>query len=150
MMPSASRNQRSTDVDIPTSGAGASCLEGPQTHQLINDRSTRSLAVDLLGLLVEWSALLDDCEPLDLQFLTGLIACCNPWRLLATLAQLLADNLAMLVLHKVSLGEPSLGLCNLAKEGMTFSKLGGDGLLLHGFHSFHGSHGLHGLHCLHR
>merc|ERR1719327_1297029 len=117
--------------------------------KLLEQCSLPSLAVKLLGLLVEWSALLDDCEALDLQFLTGLIACHNPRRLLAPLAQLLADDLAMRVLHEVSLGEPSLGLCNLAKESMTFGELGGDGLLLHGFHGFHGSHGLHGFHCLH-
>merc|ERR1711965_239171 len=117
------RLRRSTDVEIPTSGAGASSF----TENL----DKPSLTVELLGLLVEWSALLDDCEALDLQFLASLIACCNPRRLLATLAQLLADDPAVLVLHEVSLGEPSLGLVNLAKEGMTFGKLGRDGLLLH-------------------
>merc|ERR1719263_1506701 len=138
MIPRASRLRRSTDVEIPTSGAGA------PSHL------RRSLGVELLGLLVEWSALLDDCKALDLQFLTSLIACNNPRRLLATLAQLLADDLAMFVLHEVRLGEPSLGLVNLAKEGMTLGKLGRDRLLLHGLHGFHGGHGLHGLHCLHR
>ena len=117
--------------------------------KLLEECSQLLLTIDLLGLLVEWSALLDDCEALDLQFLTGLIDCCNPRRLLATCAQLLAHDPAVLVLHEVSLGEPSLGLCDLAKEGMTFGEFGRDWLLLHGFHGFHGSHGLHGLHCLH-
>merc|ERR1719506_1099934 len=58
---------------------------------IIGHSSLRSLAVDLFGLFVEWSALLDDCEACDLQCLAGLIACCNPRRLLATLAELLAQ-----------------------------------------------------------
>merc|ERR1719240_134933 len=37
--------------------------------KLSAERSMHSLAVELLGLLVEWSALLDHCETLDLQFL---------------------------------------------------------------------------------
>merc|ERR1712193_381104 len=77
-MPNDSRRRlhRSTDVEIPTSGAGFSS-------------SQCSLAVKLLGLLVEWSALLDNCETLDLEFLTGLLNCCNPGRLLAKGALLL-------------------------------------------------------------
>merc|ERR1719191_1644473 len=127
---------RSTDVEIPTSGAESSS-------------SDCSLGVELLGLLVKWSALLDNCETLDLEFLTGLLDCCNPRRLLAKSALLLADNFACLALHKVCLLQSGCGLVNLAEEGMTLGKLCGDGLLLHGLHCFHSSHGFHCLHRLH-
>merc|ERR1719235_1254503 len=106
-----------------------------------------SLAVKLLGLLIEWSALLDNCEPLDLEFLTGLLNCCDPRRLLAKEALLLAHDLACLALHKVCLLQSACGLVELAKEGVTFGKLCRDGLLFHGLHGFHGSHGFHCLHC---
>merc|ERR1712118_451412 len=124
-MPNDSRTevQRSTDVEIPTSGAGSSS-------------SDCSLAVKLLGLLVEWSTLLDNCETLDLEFLTGLLDCCNPRRLLAKGALLLADDLACLALHKVCLLQSCCGLVNLAEEGMTLGKLCGDWLLLHCLHCF--------------
>merc|ERR1719164_225235 len=97
--------------------------------KLIGNRSMHSLGVELLGPLVEWSTLLDDCEALDLQFLPGLIDCCNPRRLLTAKAVLLADDLAMLVLHKVTLGEPGLGLADLAKECMTLGEPCRDWLL---------------------
>merc|ERR1711924_420592 len=60
--------QRSTDVEIPTSGAGASSF--PKIHSL----------VELFGLLVKWSALLDSNETLDIQL-------CEPWRLLPSKGQ---------------------------------------------------------------
>merc|ERR1719235_1246964 len=107
-----------------------------------------SLGVKLLGLLVEWSALLDNCEPLDLEFLTGLLNCCDPRRLLAKEALLLAHDLACLALHKVCLLQSGLGLVELAKKCMTLGKLCRDRLLLHGLHCFHRSHGFHCLHCL--
>merc|ERR1719235_211012 len=107
-----------------------------------------SLAVKLLGLLVEWSALLDNCEPLDLELLTSLLNCGDPRRLLAKEALLLADDLAGPALHKVCLLQSGCSLVDLAEEGMTLGKLCRDGLLLHGLHGFHGSHGFHCLHCL--
>merc|ERR1719171_2770525 len=133
------RLRRSTDVDIPTCGAGA--------PQILGNWSLHSLGIKLLGLLVEWSALLDNCEALDLQFLAGLLDCCNPRRLLAQKALLLADDLARLGLDKVCLLQSSCGLVNLAKKRMTLGKLGRDGLLLHGLHCLHGRHGFHRLHC---
>merc|ERR1712185_407081 len=91
--------------------------------KFLEDWSMHSLAVKLLGLLVEWSALLDDCETLDLEFLSGLLTSCDPRRLLVKEALLLADNPACLGLHKVCLLQSSCGLVDLAKEGMTFGKL---------------------------
>merc|ERR1711924_147566 len=58
--------QRSTDVEIPTSGAGASNF--PKIHSL----------VELFGLLVKWSALLDSNETLDIQSFASLGDCCRP------------------------------------------------------------------------
>ena len=89
-----------------------------------------SLGIKLLGLLVEWSALLDNCEALDLQFLAGLLDCCNPRRLLAESALLLADDLARLGLHKVRRLPSRCSRVNLVKEGMTLGKLGRDELSL--------------------
>merc|ERR550537_183467 len=137
------RLPRSTDVEIPTSGAGISCsLKIAHYH---------SLAVKLLGLLVEWSALLDNCETLDVQSLAGLLDCCDPGakNSLGTGACLLAHNLASRVLLEGSCSVARLGLGDLASEDMTPGELGGDWLLLHGLHCLHGSHCLHCLHCLH-
>merc|ERR1719473_853961 len=129
------RLRRSTDVEIPTSGAGTS-------------GSYRSLAVELLGLLVEWSALLDGCETLDLQFLAGLLDGCNPTRLLAQQGALLADDPARLVLNKITFGHSGSSLAELACKEVTPGEPEGNGLLLHGLHGFHCCHGFHCLHCL--
>merc|ERR1711904_117784 len=130
------KHRRSTDVDIPTSGAGALCL-------ILNLLGECSLSVKLLGLLVERCALLDGCEALDLEFCTGLLDCCNPWRSLAANACLLADHPARLVLHEISFGVPTLGLADLTRKEMTPCELGRDWLLLHGLHGLHGGHRLH-------
>merc|ERR1719378_627122 len=79
-----------------------------------------SLAVKLLGLLVEWSALLNNCETLDVQSLAGFLDCCSPRA-------------------KSSLGMgASLLAHDLASAG-----------LLQSLHCLHGSHRFHRLHCLH-
>merc|ERR1719198_201711 len=137
------------------SGTGAPALHRRRNPHIwswflkvVEDYSRPSLAIKLLGLLVEWRAFLDDCETLDLEFLAGLLNCCDPRRLLAKEALLLADNLASLALHKICLLQSGCCLVNLAKEGMTFGKLCRDWLLLHCLHGFHGSHSFHGLHCL--
>merc|ERR1711904_166257 len=110
--------------------------------------SLPSLAVKLLGLLVEWGALLDNCETLDVQSLAGLLDCCSPRAKngLGLGADLLAHNLASLVLLEGSGGVPSLGLTDLAGKDVTPCELGRDWLLLHRLHCLHGSHRLH---CLH-
>ena len=135
------RLRRSTDVDIPTSGAGALCL-------ILKHLDECSLSVKLLGLLVERCALLDDCEALDLECCACLLAGSNPWGLLGAEACLLADHLARLVLDEVSFGVPTLVLGDLAGKEMTPCELGRDWLLLHRFHCLHGSHRLHCLHSL--
>merc|ERR1712118_293497 len=90
----------------------------------------------LLGLLVEWSALLDDCKSLDVQSLAGLLACCGPWpeNGLGMGAGLLAHNLAGLCLLECSGGIPRLGLADLAGKDMTPCELSRDWLLLHRLH----------------
>merc|ERR1712118_584754 len=113
------RLRRSTDVDIPTSGAGALCL-------IVKHLDECSLCVKLLGLLVERCALLDYCA--------GLLAGSNPCVLLAKQACLLADPPARLVLHEISFGVPTLGLADLAGKEMTPCELSRDWLLLHRFH----------------
>merc|ERR1719272_1273171 len=95
-----------------------------------------SLLEELLGHLVERSALLDSAEPLDLQSGTCLLDGGNPWVLLGKGAPLLAHDTA------------GLGLGDLACEGMAPGELCGDHLLLHGLHGL-GRGGLHGFHCLH-
>merc|ERR1711988_1187512 len=64
--------------------------------KIIEDYSLPSLAVELLGLLVERCSLLDDCKSLDVQSLTGLLDCCGQGAedSLGMCASLLADNLA--------------------------------------------------------
>merc|ERR1719272_2624673 len=98
------------------------------------------LDVELLRLLVEWGALLDRDEALDVQSLACLLDCCEPSTervlLLGPEARLLAHNLA------------HLGLSDLACKGVAPGELCGDNLLLHGLHGFHGGHGLHCFHCL--
>merc|ERR1719159_274287 len=91
--------------------------------KLVEECSLPSLAVKLFGLLVEWSALLDNCKTLDVQSLAGLLEGCG--------------------------SVPRLGLADLAGKDMTPCELGRDWLLLHRFHCLHGSHRLHCLHCLH-
>merc|ERR1719231_132184 len=116
--------------------------------KLIEDYSRPSLAVKLLGLRVEWSALLDDCETLDVQRLAGLLACCDPRaeNSLGLGADLLAHNLASLVLLEGSSSVPRPGLADLASKEMTPCELGRDWLLFHRLHCLHGSHCLH---CFH-
>merc|ERR1719473_2192406 len=115
--------------------------------KLIEDYSLPSLAVKLLGLLVKWSALLDNCETLDVQRLAGLLDGCGPTaeNLLGMGAGLLAHNLASAVLLEGGCSVPRLGLADLAGENVTPGELGRDWLLLHRFHCLHGSHRLHGL-----
>merc|ERR1719240_1835840 len=110
--------------------------------KLIEDYSRPSLAVKLLGLLVEWSALLDSCETLDAQSLAGLVNGCKPRAKfsLGCCAHLLAHNLASLVLLESGSSLPTLALGDLASEEMTPRELGRDWLLLHGFHGLHGGH----------
>merc|ERR1719252_422486 len=86
---------------------------------ILGNWSMHSLGIKLLGLLVEWSALLDDCEALDLQFLAGLLACCNPRGLLACEGLLLADDLARLVLHEITFGHARCSLAHLAGKEVT-------------------------------
>merc|ERR1719359_403643 len=64
--------------------------------KLLYDCSLPSLAIELLGLLVERCSLLDNCKSLDVQSLAGLLDCCGPRakNSLGTGACLLADNLA--------------------------------------------------------
>merc|ERR1719152_973854 len=88
-----------------------------------------SLAIQLLGLLVERRALLDGAEALDLQILAGLLHGSKPWAGLGTLARLLAHNPACLVLHKIALLQTSLCLVNLAKKCMSPGKPCRDDLL---------------------
>merc|ERR1719377_405013 len=61
----------------------------------------RSCIVELLCLCVERAALLDCAEAGNLQRLARLIASLDPWRLLAPGRQLLAHDLAILVLGQV-------------------------------------------------
>merc|ERR1719265_1533061 len=89
-------------------------LRHPHVHFLALGRLG---LVELLGLRVERCALLDFGEALDLERRTGSIDRCNPWIFLAPRTVLLADDLAMLVLHEVGGGEPSLGLFDLTCEG---------------------------------
>merc|ERR1712124_9659 len=86
-------------------------LPRPQTTRQC---SLHSLAVKLLGLLVEWSALLDGCEALDVQRLTGLLNCCDPRaeNRLGMGAGLLAHNLASLCLLECGGSVPRLGLAH--------------------------------------
>merc|ERR1712178_200969 len=89
-------------------------------HWLLKDCSMHSL-IELLGLLVKWSALLDSCETLDAQSLAGLRNGCKPRAKLGLgcRAHLLAHNLASLVLLESSCSVPSLGLADLTSEDMT-------------------------------
>merc|ERR1719230_1492250 len=118
--------------------------------KLVEDYSLPSLAVKLLGLLVKWSALLDDCETLDAQRLAGLLHCRDPAtkNLLGVGAGLLAHNLAGLGLLEGGGSVPRLGLADLASKDVAPCELGRDWLLLHRFHCLHCSHGFHCLHCL--
>ena len=108
---------------------------------------THLLLVELLGLLVEGGALLDDGESLDVECLPCCLDGGDPWALL------LQHDLALLVLHEVTLGKATprereftdpdvvpLQLC----VGMRHTSG-----LLHRRHSRHGRHGLHrrGRHC---
>merc|ERR1719393_767897 len=74
--------------------------------KLLEDCSLPSLAVELLGLLVKWSALLDNCKSLDVQSLAGLLDCCRPRakNSLGTGARCLAHNLASLGLLESGCG----------------------------------------------
>ena len=108
---------------------------------------TQLLLVELLCLLVEGGALLDDGEALDVQCLPGCAACCDPWGLLSLGGFLLGYNLAALVLDKVSLGETRAGLAGLACKYVALCQASAN--FLHRLHSLHGLHRLHGLHCLH-
>merc|ERR1719261_1014997 len=136
---------RSTGVEIPTPGAGA-------TYAL---KSVCSI-VELLRLGVQRCALLDGSEASNLQSLASLLHGLHPWVLLALRALLLAHNLAALVLVQVLGSQAADGLLLAATEhhGLCTPALRNlaHGLLLHGLHRLHGLHGsllLHHLHCLH-
>merc|ERR1711924_295426 len=94
--------QRSTDVEIPTSGAGSSSF--PKIRSL----------VELFGLLVKWSTLLDSNETLDVQRFTSLLDCCKPWakNSLGPRADLLAHNATSRVLLEVRCFQSSLCLAD--------------------------------------
>merc|ERR1712146_741979 len=118
--------RRSTDVEIPTSGAGSSSPSQISQCSLIK----------LLGLLVKWSALLDNGETLDVQSFAGLRNCCEPASKdrLGLGSLLLADDLAIFVLHEVRFSQSSCGLGDLACKSMTLGESCRDWLLLHCLH----------------
>merc|ERR1719263_1344824 len=81
------------------------------------------MLVQLLGLLVEGSTLLDGAETLDLQSRAGSLACSDPWVFLSPEAGLLAHHAARLVLHDVGLLEASLGLSILPAKRWRLASL---------------------------
>merc|ERR1712178_4309 len=107
--------RRSTAVEIPTAGAGASLK--PWHQSFVADLlQVRSSLEELLCLGIEGSALLDGAEALDLQRGTSLLDRSNPGAGLALGAQLLAHNLAVLVLGQVLRRQATDGLCFGATE----------------------------------
>merc|ERR550537_1243025 len=104
-----------------------------------------SLAIELLGLLVQRSVLLEIHHPCDFQLFACLLECCKPWAKMpfgmGTL--LLTHDPAVFVLHEISCGTPTIGLADFASKDLTLGSPCREGLLLHGLHGFHG------LHCFH-
>merc|ERR1712224_108861 len=92
--------RRSTVVEIPTTGAGAS--HSPRHHSFVAMRSL----VELLCLQVQGCALLDCREPLDLQGGTGLLDGNDPRVVLLGSAGLLAHNLAILLVRSFACKPP--------------------------------------------
>merc|ERR1712178_190644 len=138
--------RRSTAVEIPTAGAGASLK--PWHQSFVADLLQMSSCLEeLLCLGVEGSALLDGAEALDLQSGACLLDRSDPGAGLAEGAPLLAHDLAVLVLGQVLRRQATDGLCLGATEHHdlrqpALSNLA-HGLLLHCLH------GLHRLrHCL--
>merc|ERR1719355_162380 len=135
--------RRSTAVEIPTTGAGAS--HSPRHHSFLLGLLPyeRSLE-ELLRLQVQGRALLDRAEALDLQGSTGLLDGHDPGAVLPGSTGLLAHNLAILVPGQVLRLQAARGLHLRPAEHHCLGMLAlanlAHGLLLHG---------LHGLHCLH-
>merc|ERR1719235_2231000 len=100
---------------------------------------------ELLGLLVERSALLDCDEALHVECLPCLLDCYSPALdvgvcLLASCEALLGHNLSTLVLHQVACSQATSGLClgSTENHGPCHFPLGdlAHSLLLHGFMAF--------------
>merc|ERR1711964_481847 len=91
--------RRSTAVEIPTAGAGASLK--PRHQSFVADLLHTSSLEELLRLGVEGSSLLDGLEALDLQGGTCLLDGNDPGAALGQGAPLLAHNAAILVLSQV-------------------------------------------------
>merc|ERR1719217_414475 len=139
--------RRSTAVEIPTAGAGAS--RKLRHKSFVADLlQVHSSLEELLCLGVEGRALLDGAEALDLQCGACLLDGSNPGAGLGPGALLLAHNAAVLVLNQVLCGQATDGLCLGATEHQHLAELA-LGNLAHGL-LLHRLHGLHGLHCLHR
>merc|ERR550537_590433 len=104
-----------------------------------------SLAIELLGLLVQRSVLLEIHHPCDFQLFACLLECCKPWAKMpfgmGTL--LLTHDPAVFVLHEMSCGTPTIGLADFASKDLTLGSPCRDRHLLHSLHSLHGCHGLH-------
>merc|ERR1711924_512352 len=87
-------------VEIPTDGAGDS--RKPWHQSFVTDLlHVLSCLEELLCLGIEWCALLDGAEALDLQRGASLLDGSDPGAGLALGAQLLAHNAAVLVLGEV-------------------------------------------------
>merc|ERR1712185_153485 len=108
--------------------------------KLVEEFSLPSIAVELLGLLVKWSALLDSNKTLDVQSFASFLDCCHPRAKdsLCASADLLAHNLAILVLLESCGSVPRLVLGDLTGKEMTPCQLCRDWLLLHGPPCLHG------------
>merc|ERR1719379_2601874 len=114
--------------------------------------SARSLAVELLRLLVECRSFLHCHETLDSELLPGLLHSHCPALdvricLLASCALLLGHDPPGLALDKVRLFKTRLGLLLGARKHCRPHVLTlGDGRHLLGFHRLHGLHSFHSLH----
>merc|ERR1711904_649856 len=139
--------RRSTAVEIPTAGAGASRKLWHKSF-VADLLQVHSSLEELLCLGVEGRALLDGAEALDLQRGACLLDGSDPGAGLGACAALLAHNLAVLVLGQVLRRQATDGLCLGATE---HHDLGHPALadLAHGL-LLHCLHGLHPLHCLPR
>merc|ERR1719301_398427 len=113
----------------------------------------RLLVVELLGLCIQRSALLDGGEASDLQCLACLRDGLDPWGLLGKGRSLLADSLAELVLREVLRSQAANSLLLASTEHHGLGHLAprnlAHRLLLHRLHGLHGCLLLHHLHGLH-